>query len=72
MRTIKPSNYYLARVSGLDTTVLSSHHNLHDANKAMRAAGGEPGSLFTNGLLVLAGHKWQLLHVGKSWTVRPL
>ncbi len=71
---MKGNNFALVRSSGLDDIVLSCHRTKASAERAMRAKGGEPNSLLTNGLFIAdvsVNGSWELIEVCEKLTVRP-
>ena len=67
-------NFALVQAKGLDDVVLSCHKTKVQAEKAMRKRGGEPNSLFTNGLRIVdisPSGQWELIPIFGILTVRP-
>ena len=66
--------FALVLAKGLDDVVLSCHKTMEQAEKAMRKRGGEPGSLFTNGLRIVdisPSGCWELIECFGKLTIRP-
>jgi len=74
MKLSNKNSFALVLAKGLDDVVLSCHKTMEQAEKAMRKCGGEPGSLFTNGLRIVDISKdscWELIECFGKLTVRP-
>ena len=75
----RPSgDFALVRNQGLETWVVSCHVDRGAAEKAMRKLGGEPDSMFTNGMrvvcvspLVSSSASVELVDVMGRWSIRP-
>jgi hypothetical protein len=74
-RLRKETNFALVLSKGLGDVVLSCHKTMDQAEAAMRKHGGEPKSLFTNGLRIVnvsPDGNWELIEIFGKKTVRPV